>query len=220
MKRIFGILLVASLWSGFAFSQGPGEKVPNVVMAPVGKVQVKAGSTANVELDFRIGSEFHINSNKPKSELLIPTVLKLSATQPVRLAALKYPAGHDMSFPFAPTESLSVYSGDFSVTAVVAAPSKATKGNYAVTGELRFQACDRSACYPPRSIPGEVRSFGYQPITGIRSWRLFIPTKRTAQEAQRIQTGSGITVSCAYSAALLFKCGVCVGWKSRQVRDR
>ncbi len=58
-----------------------------------------------------------------------------------------------MSFPFAPDESLSVYSGDFTVTAVVAAPTKATKGNYPVTGELRFQACDRSACYPPRSIP-------------------------------------------------------------------
>ena len=153
MKRIVSTVLAAILWSGLAFSQGPGEKVPNVVMAPVGKVQVKAGGTANVELDFRVGSEFHINSNKPKSELLIPTVLKLSATQPVRVTAVKYPAGRDMSFPFAPTESLNVYSGDFSVTAVVAAPAKAEKGDYAVTGELHFQACDRSACYPPRSIP-------------------------------------------------------------------
>ncbi len=29
----------------------------------------------------------------------------------------------------------------------------AQAGDYPVTGELRFQACDRSACYPPRAIP-------------------------------------------------------------------
>ena len=48
-------------------------------MAPIGKVQVRAGASTDVSLDFRIGSEFHINSHTPKSELLIPTVLKLQA---------------------------------------------------------------------------------------------------------------------------------------------
>jgi hypothetical protein len=147
------VLSLGLLLSLPAFSQGPGERLPSVTMAPVGKVQVKAGEPVNVELDFRIGSEFHINSNKPKSELLIPTVLKLQAAEPVSLVAVKYPAGQDVAFPFAPNEKLSVYSGDFSVTAVVKAPPKAMPGDYPVTGELRFQACDRSACYPPRSIP-------------------------------------------------------------------
>ena len=153
MRQVWTSLLMAFLLGGLAFAQGPGETVPSVIMAPVGKVQVTAGNTANVELDFRIGSEFHINSNKPKSELLIPTALKLSAAEPVSVVALKYPAGQDMSFPFAPDEKLSVYSGDFSITAVLKAPAKAANGNYPVTGQLRFQACDRSACYPPRSIP-------------------------------------------------------------------
>ncbi len=153
MIRALFSLLVALVLTGFAFAQMPGGKVPSVTMAPVGPVQVKAGVTANVQLDFRIGSEFHINSNKPKSELLIPTALKLNATGPVSVRALKYPAGQDMSFPFAPDEKLSVYSGDFSITAVVKTAPTATNGTYPVTGELRFQACDRSACYPPRSIP-------------------------------------------------------------------
>ncbi len=147
------LLLLAPLFVLPVFSQGPGEKLPSVTMAAVGKVQVKAGEPVSVELDFRIGSEFHINSNKPKSELLIPTVLKLQAAEPVSLVAVKYPAGQDVSFPFAPNEKLSVYSGDFAITAVVKAPPKASPGEYPVTGELRFQACDRSACYPPRSIP-------------------------------------------------------------------
>lgn len=153
MIRTLAALLTTVLFAGVACAQGPGESVPSVTMAPVGKVQLKAGGTANVELDFRVGSAFHINSNKPKSELLIPTVLKLSPPQQVSIAAIKYPAGQDMSFPFAPTEKLNVYSGDFSITAVVKAPAKSTSGVFPVTGELHFQACDRSACYPPRSIP-------------------------------------------------------------------
>ena len=153
MSRAWNSLLIACLLLGCAFSQESGQRVPSVTMAPVGKVQVRPGGTANVELAFRIGSEFHINSNKPKSELLIPTALKLSAGTPVSVVTLKYPAGQDMSFPFAPDEKLSVYSGDFAITAVVKAPSNAASGSYPVTGELHFQACDRSACYPPRSIP-------------------------------------------------------------------
>ena len=153
MIRTWPALLLGLLLVSPAFSQGPGERLPSVTMAPIGKIKVKAGEPVSVERDFRIGTEFHINSNKPKSELLIPTVLKLQTAEPVSLVAVKYPAGQDLSFPFAPNEKLSVYSGDFAITAVVKAPPKAAPGDYPVIGELRFQACDRSACYPPRSIP-------------------------------------------------------------------
>lgn len=152
MKRAVSIVLFACIMMAGLIAQEPGARVPSVTFAPVGKVQVKPGGSASVQLDFRVGSEFHINSNQPKSELLIPTVLKLNSTAPLRVASVKYPAGQDVAFPFAPGEKLSVYSDDFSVTAVIKAPSTAAAGEYPVSGELRFQACDRSACYPPRSI--------------------------------------------------------------------
>ncbi len=132
-----------------------GGKQPSVIMAPVGNVQVRAGGSSNVELDFRIGSDFHINSHTPKSELLIPTVLKFGPQEPLAVADVKYPPAEEMSFAFSPNEKLSVYSGDFSVDVVLKAPASAAAGTYPVKGELRFQACDRSACYPPRTIPVE-----------------------------------------------------------------
>jgi hypothetical protein len=153
MKTTFSVLLLALLLGHFVAAQQPGQTVPTIEVAPVGKVQVRAGSSATIDLDFRIGSEFHVNSNKPKSELLIPTSLRLNATDPLAIATVKYPAGQDMSFPFSPNEKLSVYSGDFTITAVIKASPKATNGTYPVSGELHFQACDRSACYPPKSIP-------------------------------------------------------------------
>jgi hypothetical protein len=153
MKRTGYIAVFVLLVAATLMSQEPGSRVPSVTFAPVGTVHVKPGGTASVQLDFRVGSEFHINSNKPKSELLIPTDLKLAAAEPVNVAGVKYPAGQDVAFPFAPGEKLSVYSGDFSVTATVKAATKAAAGEYPVSGELHFQACDRSACYPPRTIP-------------------------------------------------------------------
>jgi hypothetical protein len=153
MKRLAIFLLLAGALTYIAAGQQPGQTVPTVELAPVGKVQVRAGATAKVDLDFRIGSEFHINSNKPKSELLIPTTLRLNTTDPIKISSVTYPAGQDMSFPFAPTDKLSVYSGDFTITTVIKALPTATNGTYPVSGELHFQACDRSACYPPKSIP-------------------------------------------------------------------
>lgn len=153
MKRAMASLLLACglLLTGEA--QVDARPQPSIAMAPVGKVQVKPGNKASVELDFRVGSDFHINSNKPHSQLLIPTVLKLEASGPVSVSEIDYPAGQDQSFPFAPDEKLNVYSGDFSLSAIVKVETKAARGSYPVTGQLRFQACDRSACYPPRSIP-------------------------------------------------------------------
>ena len=153
MKRQFIFGLAAFLLVGLALAQTPGDKLPSVIVAPVENVQLPAGGSANLVLDFRIGPDFHINSNKPRAEYLIPTILKLNPPAPVTIADVKYPAGEDMSFAFSPNEKLSVYSGDFSINTILNAPANAAAGTYPVKGELRFQACDRSACYPPRSIP-------------------------------------------------------------------
>jgi Disulphide bond corrector protein DsbC len=153
MKRVFFLLLI-SLVATFVLAQSMDDK-PHVIMAPVGNVQVHAGATKDVNLAFRVGSEYHINSHTPKSPLLIPTVLKLDATAPVTLGDVKYPAGQDMSFAFSGDEKLNVYSGDFVIDTFVKAPASASAGSYPVKGTLRFQACDHSACYPPRNIPVE-----------------------------------------------------------------
>src|ERR1039458_2522720 len=134
-------------------AQAPGGKQPYVTMAPIANVQLRTGASTSVEMDFRIGPEFHINSHHPKADYLIPTVLKLIAPEQLTVADVKYPAGADMAFAFAPNDNLSFYSGDFTINAVLKPPANAPAGRYPVKGELRFQACDHSACYTPRSIP-------------------------------------------------------------------
>lgn len=153
MRHFLTTAIAALLLVGVAQAQGPGDKQPSVIMAPVGQVQLRAGSTTNLEMAFRISDGFHINSNTPHSDFLIPTQLKLSLPSQIAVTDVKYPAGKDETFPFSPSEKLSVYSGEFSIDTMLKARPNAVPGDYAVQGELTYQACDKAACYPPKTMP-------------------------------------------------------------------
>jgi Disulphide bond corrector protein DsbC len=148
MKLTLCILLLATSLA----AQAPGTVQPSVIMARVQPVVMNAGASRRVELDFRVSSPFHINSNKPHSNLLIPTTLKLVTPKPMEITSVEYPAGEDQTFSFSPNEKLSVYSGDFTVYVTVKAPPFLKSGSFPVGGELYYQACDKNACYPPKKL--------------------------------------------------------------------
>src|SRR5258708_5407082 len=126
---------------------------PAVKMAPAPVMTVKQGKPLTGPPSFRVASGYHINSNKPKSDFLIPTVLKLEATTDIILGRTTYPEGQDMSFAFAPDEKLNVYTGDFKVDVLVRPLHSVQVGKYIVRGTLKYQACDNAACYPPKQLP-------------------------------------------------------------------
>ena len=151
--RIF-LACVVLLFSTLAAAQDDlGPQGPAVKMAPAPVVTIVQGKPATVPLSFRVASGYHINSNKPKSEFLIPTVLKVEATTDIIIGRTTYPDGQDMSFAFAPDEKLNVYTGDFEVDVLVRPLRVVEKGKYIVRGTLKYQACDNSACYPPKQLP-------------------------------------------------------------------
>ena len=116
-------------------------------------VAVTPGHSSPVQFTFHVQDPYHINSSQPLTEELIPTQLHFSLPGEVAVGKMQYPAGKLMSFPFDPSTKLSVYSGDFVVRGVVVAPSVASAGTYTIHGELKYQACDNNACYPPKKLP-------------------------------------------------------------------
>ncbi len=157
MKRaaiVIGILCLASA-APAALPDITGIPAQVVFVGPVMPISAAPGKPMKAYLAFRVGATYHINSNKPTSNLLIPTVLTLSPPSQVIITQLKYPSGIDASFPFAPTETLNVYAGKFEITAQIAAAPKAAPGKYQVHGVLKYQACDNRACYPPRQVPAD-----------------------------------------------------------------
>ena len=126
---------------------------PFVSAAPTTPVKLRAGQSATADFRFHVADGYHINSSRPKSDLLIPTELKLQPVPPLAVKDFQYPAGKDLTLSFDPSEHLSVYSGDFTVHAQLTAARGAVPGHYQLAGELRYQACSDRACYPPKKLP-------------------------------------------------------------------
>src|SRR5207253_10898053 len=82
-------LLLIAAWACAQDDLGP--QGPAVKMAPAPVVTVVQGKPATVPLSFRVASGYHINSNRPKSEFLIPTVLKVEATTDIVIGKTTYP---------------------------------------------------------------------------------------------------------------------------------
>jgi len=130
-----------------------GRKSPSVTLSAPPITTVIRGKATNVELRFQIGSGFHINSNTPAADYLIPTTLKLDVPTDIVVGKIVYPAGEQMSFAFAPDEKISVYSGEFDLSVQVRPLSSMLPGKYEIRGRLRYQACDKAACFPPKQLP-------------------------------------------------------------------
>jgi len=112
------------------------------------QVSLPSGKSSAVALHFRIAPGFHINSHNPKDEFLIPTVLSIPGDAGVRLDGATYPPGAEFVLPADPDTKLSVYTGDFTIQAKLVADA----GDHLLKARLRYQACDKTACMPPKTI--------------------------------------------------------------------
>lgn len=148
-------LLVASLVAAqtkFPWQSDPAShltKSPSVAYLFPEQVEVPAGKLSVVPLHFRVAQGMHINSHSPKDSYLIPTVFSIPSSAAVQLKGANYPVGADFTLPADPSTRLSVYTGEFVITAQIVAQH----GNHLVQGSLHYQACDNNQCMPPKTIP-------------------------------------------------------------------
>ena len=137
------------------FSVAADTKPQQVTVDPIHQVVALKGKPAKAQIHLRVSDGFHINSNQPTSDLLIPTTLELAPDAHFKVGKIEYPAGHDFTIPIAPDEKLSVYSGDVSIFAPLTVSKTTAPGTYNLKGILTYQACSDNACYPPKKVPLE-----------------------------------------------------------------
>ena len=155
LQRLFSLAFTAALLMTASLAQEsiPSQSRTFVNFVSASKVVVAPGKSTPVQFTFHVRDPYHINSSKPLAEELIPTQIHFSLPGEVALGRIEYPAGKLMAFPFDPSTKLSVYSGDVVIRGVVVAPLAASTGTYTIHGELKYQACDNNACYPPKKLP-------------------------------------------------------------------
>jgi DsbC/DsbD-like thiol-disulfide interchange protein len=149
--RIF-VSLFALFLPSIVFAQGSS---PAIAVAPIATVVVARGGKAPLNIELQVNKGFHVNSNKPNDELLMPTVVHLNPPEGIMIMNIQYPEAEQLALPFMGNEKLSVYSGHFAVTAEVRVPRTAALGTLRVHGDVKFQACDNRQCFPPKTTPLE-----------------------------------------------------------------
>jgi len=97
---------------------------------------------------------FHVNSNTPSDAYLIPLKLTWTPGGALEPGAVVYPKPEMEKYAFS-DKPLSVFTGDFNVTAKFKVPATAPFGMGMMVGKIRYQACNNNSCFPPKSA--EVR---------------------------------------------------------------
>jgi DsbC/DsbD-like thiol-disulfide interchange protein len=109
---------------------------------------VRPGAVVLLSLKVRLPEGIHVQSDKPKDALLIPTVLTLKAPSGVVVDRIVYPKATDFT-QAGGREPLSVFDGEFAIEARVRLAADVPAGELILPAQLRYQACDASMCYAP-----------------------------------------------------------------------
>lgn len=124
-----------------------------LTVAPPEKVVAKRGVATKSRVTVTLGAGYHVNSNTPSEDYLIP--LRLTWTPGALVASdVAYPKPVMEKYSFSP-KPISVFTGKFDVTTTFKVAPGTSPGPGVMAGKLRYQACNDKACFPPKTV--EVR---------------------------------------------------------------
>jgi thiol:disulfide interchange protein DsbD len=113
--------------------------------------KVYPGSEFKLAVKTGIEDGWHINSNKPYDEYLIPTEVSIQSDNQFKITKLFYPEAYDFKFSFS-ENPLSVYEGEIFIAALVESPKELQPGEYNIIINLDYQACNDKSCLAPTSV--------------------------------------------------------------------
>ena len=118
------------------------------VNSSINNSSVKRGATGKGSIILLIPRELHINSNKPTSEFMIPTIVKLNSSEVTNLKIF-YPKGKDKKFDFS-EEKINVYEKKTIIPFTFSVPQLTKSKTINIRAVVGYQACTNEVCYPPQ----------------------------------------------------------------------
>lgn len=116
-----------------------------LTVRPPEQVTAKRGADLVETLKVVVQPGFHVNSDKPKDEFVIP--LKLTWDDgPLEAKSTSYPKPEEIQVG---GEKLTVFTGAFNIQTNFKVPERAQPGTATMAGKLRYQACNDQMCFRP-----------------------------------------------------------------------
>ncbi|GMR23874.1 MAG: hypothetical protein BMS9Abin37_2348 [Acidobacteriota bacterium] len=137
----------------------PGAAQPGRIQVDIAPIVesdgVHAGTSPRAAVQVRLQRGFHVNSNEPLEEYLIPTSLRFAPLPGVNVNGLVYPEAIHLVTGGSETP-LAVFEEEFAIGVVMELDPALATGEHVLFGQLDYQACDDKVCYRPDKRPVQV----------------------------------------------------------------
>jgi hypothetical protein len=147
-KAIFLLCLLPALAASSA-AQGTGKVVKVKTGEPVYKI--KKGAAVEVGVIVVVDDGYHINSNRPAEDFLIPTALKFERLAGITPSRVVYPKAKIQKFEFS-EKPMSVYDGQVVIKFTARALPSIGAGAHTLKAKLTVQACNDQQCLRPQTL--------------------------------------------------------------------
>lgn len=153
MKKLkFSLTIIFTLLlSNLIFSQFNFDKQLIQIQKYLSFDKIYSGSEIKFAIKVKIDSSWHINSNKPNEDFLIPTEIKINSDKYISLTKIIYPKGKDLKFSFN-DKPLSVYEDEIILGGILKISKDIPLGEHKINFTLNYQACNNSTCLPPNEL--------------------------------------------------------------------
>ena len=174
MKQILAaILFVLVLGVG----SSAAKTVPAVSVRAIAPAEPLApGKPATLTVELTIASPYHINSDRPLEDFLIPTTLEFGPNPRVTFGKPVFPDAPEIKLPFSETP-MSVYEGIVRISVEIVPAADLAAETVSIKGRVRYQACDNFACLPPAYLSFSLDLPAGGAATGAGSAPLSVPQR-------------------------------------------
>ncbi len=109
------------------------------------------GESLQLAVQITIKDTWHINSNEPLDDFLIPTQISFRSPEGVTTGRIYFPEPHLYNFDFSESD-VAVYEGTVNLVTSVSVDESFEGDNISIHGTLTYQACNNTSCLPPQDL--------------------------------------------------------------------
>jgi len=144
-------LMFFILLSGSLFSQAPNDKPTASLKTFLESDKVVPGGEVKVVFKITVAGGWHINSDKPNEDFLVPTQISIDSAAGFKLSKIIYPKPKSINLSIS-DKPLSVFEGEVYAGGTVKIPEQIKTGKYSVAVKLDYQSCNNATCLEPSDV--------------------------------------------------------------------
>ncbi len=146
MKRLSLCLCILMVSGGILHGRKEEPIVSASIAVPVYHFVV--GQTYPISIDIHIREPYHINSNKPLDEFLIPTTVQLQPQAGMAFGKIGFPAATVKQLEISESP-MAIYEGTIHIKTSVGVAADFQGKEVILDGVIGYQACDNRKCLAP-----------------------------------------------------------------------